>query len=64
MLATDGGRPFTSPDWLYAIKFDGYRCLARVENGQVHLRTKSGHDCTDWFPEVAAALASLPGGRT
>jgi ATP-dependent DNA ligase len=25
MLATPGGAPFTSPDWLYEIKFDGYR---------------------------------------
>jgi bifunctional non-homologous end joining protein LigD len=62
MLATDGGRPFTSPDWLYEIKFDGYRCLARVDAGQMQLRTKGGHDCTAWFPEVAHALAALPGG--
>lgn len=54
--------PFTSDDWLYEIKFDGYRCLAGIEGGQAELRTKSGADCTRWFPEVAAALARLPGG--
>lgn len=63
MLATEGGRPFTSPEWLYEVKFDGYRCMARAGGGQpVELRTKSGADCTKWFPEVAALLAELPGG--
>ena len=54
--------PFTDPDWLYEIKFDGYRAMAGIEGGQVELRTKSGADCTRWFPEVAQALAQLPGG--
>jgi bifunctional non-homologous end joining protein LigD len=62
MLASPGGTPFSSPDWLYEIKFDGYRCLALVDAGQVQLRTKSGTDCTAWYPEVAEALATLPGG--
>jgi hypothetical protein len=30
MLASPGGKPFTSPDWLYEIKFDGYRCMAGI----------------------------------
>lgn len=62
MLATPGGKPFTSPAWLFEVKFDGYRCLARVESGQVELRTKSGALCTGWFPEAAEALASIPAG--
>jgi bifunctional non-homologous end joining protein LigD len=28
----------------------------------VVLHTKSGADCTAWFPEIAQALADLPGG--
>jgi bifunctional non-homologous end joining protein LigD len=62
MLATPGGRPFSSPDWLYEIKYDGYRCMARVEGGQVELRTKSGVVCTAWFPELTRALASVKDG--
>jgi bifunctional non-homologous end joining protein LigD len=23
--------PFTDPDWLYELKFDGYRCMAGIE---------------------------------
>lgn len=62
MLATAGGKPFTSPDWLYEIKYDGYRCMARVADGTVELRTKSGLDCTKWFPELTGALGKLAGG--
>lgn len=54
--------PFSLPDWLYEIKFDGYRTMAGVQGGEVKLQTKSGADCTKWFPEIAKALATLPGG--
>jgi bifunctional non-homologous end joining protein LigD len=55
-------KPFTDPDWLYEIKFDGYRTLAGIGPDGVHLRTKNGKDCTRWYPEVAEELAKLPGG--
>lgn len=62
MLASEGGRPFTSTDWLYEVKYDGYRCLARFGDGSTELRTKSGVDCTRWFPEIADLLAPIAGG--
>jgi len=64
MQALDRAVPaFTDPDWLYEIKFDGYRCLAGFGGDRaVQLRTKSGADCTAWYPEVAAALAQVPRG--
>lgn len=56
--------PFTDDDWLYEVKWDGWRVLAEVEAGQVRLRTKNGADCTTWFPEVAEGLSELfPAGR-
>jgi bifunctional non-homologous end joining protein LigD len=55
-------RPFTDPDWLYEIKFDGYRMLASVDAGEVRLRYKGGKDVTRSFPEIARALAAVPGG--
>jgi bifunctional non-homologous end joining protein LigD len=54
-------KAFTDPQWLYEIKFDGYRTLAGA-GGNVQLRTKRGADCTRWYPEVAESLATLPGG--
>jgi bifunctional non-homologous end joining protein LigD len=63
MRATEGGRPFTHSEWVYEVKYDGYRCMARAGGGQaIELRTKSGVDCTAWFPEIADLLAVLPGG--
>ena len=63
MRATEGGKPFTDPAWIYEIKYDGYRCMARAGGGQpTELRTKRGVECTKWFPEIADLLATLPGG--
>ncbi len=48
-----------SDDWLHEIKFDGYRLQARIECGNVVLRTRSGKDWTAKFTGVAEALATL-----
>ncbi len=46
-------------DWRYEIKFDGYRIMARIEDGEVRLLTRNGHDWTAKMPRQAEALASL-----
>ena len=46
--------------WGHEIKFDGYRMQMRVEDGRATLRTRSGLDWTDRFPEIAAVGAKLP----
>jgi bifunctional non-homologous end joining protein LigD len=53
---------FSGPDWLYEIKYDGYRVLAVFGDGQVRMKTRGGHDCTKWFPEIEHALAGYDGG--
>ncbi|MGX8701778.1 DNA ligase D [Caproiciproducens sp.] len=50
-------------DWLYEVKYDGYRILAFVEGNNVRLQTRSGNDYTDRFPEVANSLIDLAAGR-
>ncbi|WP_310733649.1 ATP-dependent DNA ligase, partial [Aquincola tertiaricarbonis] len=57
------GTPFSDPDWLYEIKYDGYRMLAEWDGGTVRLQSRNGTDATRWFPEVVASLACLRGGR-
>ena len=51
----------SAPDgeWLYEIKFDGYRVMARIENADVRLLTRNGHDWTHKLPRQAEALAAL-----
>lgn len=46
--------------WLHEIKFDGYRLLCRLEDGEARLVSRNGHDWTERFPELAAAVAGLP----
>ncbi|QNK70923.1 DNA ligase D [Variovorax sp. PAMC26660] len=60
-LATLAASPPASPDdWLYELKFDGYRLLTRIEKGKVRCFTRNGHDWTAKLPTLAKALAQLP----
>jgi bifunctional non-homologous end joining protein LigD len=59
MLATPG-EPFTHPDWVFEIKYDGYRLLAGKEHGEVRLISRNNHDFTAVFPDIAEVLAALP----
>ena len=60
-LATLAASPPSAPDeWLYELKFDGYRLLARIDKGKVRCFTRNGHDWTDKLPALAKALAKLP----
>jgi bifunctional non-homologous end joining protein LigD len=56
MLATIGDHPFSDPNWLFEIKWDGVRALAWIEDGALTLRARSGADITQRYPD----LASLP----
>ena len=56
-LATLVTRPPTSGDWIYEVKHDGYRILARVSGKQVQLFSRSGREWTAKLPHLAAALS-------
>ena len=55
MLATLATDPFTDPDWLFEVKWDGYRVEAVVRNGSVRLWTRRRQDAGAYFPDLAAA---------
>ena len=57
MLATLIERPFSDPEWLFEIKWDGERALAFIADGSVILRSRKGTDITAQYPD----LAGLPG---
>lgn len=59
-LATLADEAPQGDDWLHEIKFDGYRILARIKDGEVALLTRNGQDWCERFPELADTLASLP----
>ena len=49
-------RPFDSPDFIYEIKFDGFRALAFVEDGECRLVSRRNHVFRN-FPELCASIA-------
>jgi bifunctional non-homologous end joining protein LigD len=53
-------QPPAGEAWLHEIKFDGYRLLARLEEGKVLLRTRQGNNWTGRFAEIATAVGRLP----
>ena len=55
MLATAIDGPFDDPEWLFELKWDGYRGLARIErDGTVTIASRNGNDFTAKFAELAA----------
>ncbi|MFB3917869.1 MAG: non-homologous end-joining DNA ligase [Terriglobales bacterium] len=52
MLATLVDEPFNDPDWLYEIKWDGYRALAFIKNGDLRLFSRNQNDLTGEYPEL------------
>jgi len=57
-LATLVTEPPKTGNWVYEVKHDGYRMLARFSDG-VRLFTRSGREWTDKLPHLAAALEKL-----
>jgi bifunctional non-homologous end joining protein LigD len=47
------------PDWLFEVKFDGYRALAAASGDHVRIYTRNGKDWTDRYPAIARAIAVL-----
>ncbi len=59
-LATLVDAPPGDPEhWIYEIKFDGYRMLARAEGGNVRLITRNGNDWTHRMPELVRSLQAM-----
>ena len=55
MLATLATDPFDDPDWLFEVKWDGYRVEAVVSASGVRLWTRRRLDAATYFPDLADA---------
>ncbi|MFT3741929.1 MAG: DNA ligase D [Gammaproteobacteria bacterium] len=56
MLASLIDKPFDHPDWLFEIKWDGYRILAYCDGKHVTLLTRNQKEATERFAAVATEL--------
>jgi bifunctional non-homologous end joining protein LigD len=52
MLATSVGEPFDSAEWLFEIKWDGYRAVAFIEDGKLRLVSRNQNELTARYPEL------------
>ena len=52
MLAESVEKPFDGAEWLFEIKWDGYRAVAFIENGKVRLVSRNQNDLTARYPEL------------
>ncbi len=58
-LATLASEVPPGDDWLYEIKFDGYRLLARIDGDDVRCLTRNGHDWSHRMPALVKAIKGL-----
>ncbi len=59
MKAKLAGSPPEPGDWLYEIKFDGFRALALKNGRDVRLLSRNEKDFNEKFPEIAGAIGEL-----
>ncbi|MFZ1798595.1 MAG: DNA ligase D [Chitinophagaceae bacterium] len=60
MLATLVDKPFDDADWIFEIKWDGYRAIADCQDNTIKLYSRNGLSFSDKFPQIAEALTALP----
>lgn len=51
-------------DWVYEVKYDGYRILAFIENKDIRLLTRNNMDYHDKFPSIGASLLDFAEERS
>jgi bifunctional non-homologous end joining protein LigD len=58
-LALLKARPPKGDDWVFEIKWDGYRLAVHIEPSGVRILTRGGHDWTERFPAILAEARRL-----
>jgi bifunctional non-homologous end joining protein LigD len=54
--------PFSHPDWLFELKYDGFRALAHIDGKRTQLVSRNGHAFAS-FSDLGHAVAALPSQR-
>ncbi|CUI17796.1 putative ATP-dependent DNA ligase [Candidatus Protochlamydia naegleriophila] len=59
MLATLVDEPFDNKDWIFEIKWDGYRTLAYIQKGDVSLLSRNNQSFNTRFSSLVKALRTI-----
>ncbi|QQX75491.1 MULTISPECIES: DNA ligase D [Aequorivita] len=59
MLASTGKKIFKDPDWVFELKWDGYRVLANIQDGHVELYSRNGISYNKKFASIKKELENV-----
>ena len=59
MLAKEAEQPFDDKNWLYEIKWDGYRAIAELQNKDVKLYSRNGITFENSYPIIVQELKKI-----
>lgn len=59
MLATLAEQPFDNPEWIFEMKWDGYRAIAEWQKKKLKLYSRNGLSFVQKYPPVAEAITQL-----
>src|SRR5690606_12289306 len=59
MLATLVDQPFDNADWVYEVKWDGYRTIAFLNKGQVELKSRNDKSFNEKFYPIYDKLKEI-----
>ncbi|HET8753783.1 MAG TPA: DNA polymerase ligase N-terminal domain-containing protein, partial [Salinimicrobium sp.] len=60
MLATQAPEIFNKANWIYELKWDGYRALANISNGKIDFYSRNGISYKHKFAEIYEHLKGIP----
>lgn len=59
MLASPGAEVFNSAEWVYELKYDGYRAIAHLNKEAISLHSRNGINLNDKFAPIVEELQEL-----
>lgn len=60
MLASPAKKIFRDPDWVFELKWDGYRVMANIVDGEVNLYSRNGILYNAKFAPIKKELEAIP----
>jgi len=61
MLANTGTHPFDNTDWIFEMKYDGFRTIAQIIKGNVKLYSRNNISFNEKFAPIVSSLKKFPG---
>jgi bifunctional non-homologous end joining protein LigD len=59
MLASLGDEPFDNKNWIFELKWDGYRAIAELDKKKVKLYSRNGLSFNERYPTLVSELAGM-----